>query len=93
MNLMDKLYLNRFVPDNESHLKIKDPKICKEKCDAKYCTYICPAGVYSWDKESERIMIAYEGCVECGTCKYGCLFSNIEWRYPRGGFGVSYKFG
>ena len=93
MNLTDKLYLNRYITDGESHLKIRNPDECLKNCEAKYCTYVCPAGVYHWDEISKRILVTYEACVECGTCKYGCLFENIEWRYPWGGFGVFYKFG
>ncbi|TGE30975.1 4Fe-4S ferredoxin, partial [Desulfosporosinus sp. Sb-LF] len=26
-------------------------------------------------------------------CLIGCPFGNINWKYPRGGFGVSWKNG
>lgn len=93
MNLEDKLFLTRFQPDNQSHLMIKDRDTCAHKCSEKYCTFVCPAKVYDWEEEEQKIHIGYEGCVECGTCRYGCIFDNIEWKYPRGGFGVQYKYG
>lgn len=87
----DKLYLTRFIPDEESHLWIINEDECREKCPDKVCTIFCPAKVYSWEKN--KMHVAYEGCLECGTCKYGCPFDNIGWKNPRGGFGVMYKFG
>jgi len=93
MKVEDKLYWNRYRPDNHSHLEIADPKACLEKCDMKPCTYICPAEVYAWNEEREQIIMAYEGCLECGACLYGCPYSNIDWGNPRGGYGVMYKFG
>lgn len=93
MRIADKLFLNRYQPDSRTHLVIKDREVCLKNCEAKYCTYICPAGIYSWDAEEEKILVAYEGCVECGTCRYGCIFDNIDWKNPRGGFGIMYKFG
>jgi ferredoxin like protein len=91
MNLEDKLYLIRFQPDNRSHIRIKDEHVCLTDCEKKWCTFICPAKVYHW--EEKEIKVAYEGCIECGTCRYGCLFDNIEWENPRGGFGIMYKNG
>ena len=32
-------------------------------------------------------------CIECGTCRILCPYYNVSWKYPRGGFGVAYKFG
>jgi len=88
----DKLFLNRYRTDEKNaHLKIKDPKICAVKCKDKPCTYFCPADVYEWD--GEKIDVKFEGCLECGTCRIGCPFGNISWEYPKGNFGILYKFG
>ena len=92
LTLEDKLYLVKFKPDEESHLKIKDMKVCFEDCDQK-CTAFCPAGVYKLDKVNNTIIINYEECFECGSCRVSCPFGNIEWEYPRGGFGVQYRYG
>ena len=47
------------------------------------CLYICPANVYRAD--DNRISVAYEGCLECGSCRIACPHLNIEWRFPTGG--------
>lgn len=92
MNLDDKLYLVRFNTDKLSHIKIKNPGLC-QKCDDKLCTRVCPAHVYEWDEAEQKLSVGYEGCLECGTCRVACPSQNIEWQYPRGGFGVSWKNG
>ncbi|AOQ22560.1 Ferredoxin-like protein FixX [Moorella thermoacetica] len=92
MRLEDKLFLNRYQTDKHPHLRIKDREVCRH-CEGKPCTFICPARVYVWNEREERIETAYEGCVECGTCRYGCAHDNIDWRNPRGGFGILYKYG
>ena len=89
--LEDKLFLDRVKVDTESHLKIIDGEICKNKCKGQPCLNICPARVYRL--ESDHIVVAYEGCLECGTCRVGCPHLNIEWRFPKGGYGISHKFG
>jgi len=86
----DKLRLDRFVTDKGSHLKIISRDICL-KCAGKPCTIICCVETYRW--EDDRITIRYEGCLECGACRLVCPFGNIDWGYPRGGFGIQYKYG
>jgi len=92
VRLEEKLFLNRYVTDKQVHIKIKDPQVCLQ-CQDKPCTFFCPAGVYLWNEEEKRIEIGYEACVECGTCLYACPYHNIDWRNPRGGFGIMYKYG
>ncbi len=94
--LSEKLFLVRFKTDTESHLKV-NPEKCKV-CKDKSCIYICPAEVYKLAvseanlmDEMENITISYEGCLECGTCRIACEF--IEWKNPKGGYGVCYRFG
>ena len=91
VKIEDKLFLDRFKVDEESHLKIIDGEICKEKCKDQPCLYFCPAYVYRLDHE--RITISHEGCLECGSCRIGCPNLNIEWKFPKGGYGISHKFG
>lgn len=91
MRIEDKLYLIGYnINEEESHLGVSDPEECK-KCLGRPCTYICPVGVYSYDDEEGRLSINYDACVECGTCRIVCSY--ITWKYPKGGFGVQYKFG
>ena len=91
MKIEDKLFLNRFRVDEESHLKILNQQKCLEECKEQSCLYLCPANVYRLEKD--RISVNHEGCLECGSCRIACPHLNIEWRFPRGGYGVSHKFG
>ena len=91
MRIEDKLFLDRFKVDSESHLRIVDGEKCLKQCREQACLYLCPANVYRL--EGDRISVNYEGCLECGSCRIGCRHLNIEWRFPRGGYGVSHKFG
>ncbi|GIM44909.1 ferredoxin [Collibacillus ludicampi] len=86
----DKLFTIRFKVDENSHLIIKDQEVCKN-CATKECNYFCPADVYHW--EGAYTSVAFENCIECGTCRIGCPTYNIEWVYPKGGHGITYKFG
>lgn len=90
----NRLGLVKFKPDSNSHLRIINGEVCRHTCRRKYCTHSCPAQVYRWESEEKVISIAFEGCLECGTCRSGgCPYGNIEMRYPRGGYGVQYRFG
>ncbi len=89
----EKLFKDRFVADEEhSHLRIIDQGVCS-RCKDKPCRNACPAEVYKLSEENGEIQVDYLGCLECGTCRIVCPYSNIEWTYPRGGCGVQYKFG
>ncbi|HEY3276672.1 MAG TPA: 4Fe-4S dicluster domain-containing protein [Syntrophorhabdaceae bacterium] len=87
----DKLFLDRFKVNEEAHIKIIDQGLCNTRCEEEPCLYFCPANVYR--REKDRIVVAYEGCLECGSCRIGCPNLNIEWRYPVGGYGIAHKFG
>ncbi|GMR04587.1 MAG: 4Fe-4S dicluster domain-containing protein [Thermodesulfobacteriota bacterium] len=89
--LAEKLFLLKFEVDKESHL-IVNAELCRE-CEERACLDTCPSGVYSWEEDKKEVTISYEGCLECGTCRIACGEGAIEWRNPRGGFGVSYRFG
>lgn len=52
----------------------------------------CPAGLYKRDDGGVRF--DYAGCLECGTCRILGLGSALEqWEYPRGTFGVEFRYG
>ncbi|MCL4534946.1 MAG: 4Fe-4S dicluster domain-containing protein [Bacteroidetes bacterium] len=92
MKIEEKLFLTSFKPDESaSHLIVRFQEVCASSCEGRPCTSFCPAHVYEW--EGDHISVAYNGCLECGACRIGCPFGNIEWRYPRGGFGVQYRYG
>ncbi|MFQ5949088.1 MAG: ferredoxin family protein [Nitrospiria bacterium] len=93
MRLEDKLFLDKYRVDSESHLKIKDPEVCLQ-CADKQCTLVCPVGVYKWDEGQKKIVVGWENCIEMGACTVACNeFNNIDMIYPRGGYGISYKYG
>lgn len=89
VNVDNKLFLNRWKPDQESHLVVVDDTVCAGKCPGKDCTIFCPARVYEW--RDGRIAVGFEGCLECGACRIACPHNNIQWRYPRGGYGVQFR--
>lgn len=85
------LALNQYTVDKQSsHLRVKDMAVC-HRCADRPCIAICPAAVYEW--EEPQLLVLYEGCLECGACRVVCPSDNIDWSYPRGGFGVSFKNG
>ena len=91
MNLDQKLYTLKYTPDNESHLN-PDQSKCKN-CISRNCTYICPAGVYEWNEEKQELIINFENCLECGACRIACEHKCIDWKYPKGTKGVTFKQG
>jgi len=93
MKIEDKLFLNRYRVDTTPHLQIKDPAVCL-RCAHRQCTLVCPVDVYRWDDGQKKIVVGWENCVETGTCLVACNeFDNIAMTYPRGGFGISYRYG
>ncbi|SHN88264.1 ferredoxin family protein [Desulfitobacterium chlororespirans] len=90
MSLVDKLALNKFqVDEGEPHILI-NYDICKD-CHEKYCLLVCPAGLYS--EQNGAIIVEWAGCLECGTCLALCKKGALDWKYPRGGFGIIYRQG
>jgi len=92
MKIDEKLAVNSFKNDKESHIKITH-SICREKCKIRYCIYVCPGHLYSFNEETNEMFVEFAGCLECGTCKVACIEGAIEWTYPKGEYGVQYRFG
>ena len=91
MNIDDRLAKIKYETDENSHLKV-NINDCRN-CKSKICTTICPANVYKWNSEENRPIINYENCLECGACRIACEKKSLEWQYPKGTKGVTYKFG
>lgn len=91
MNIDKKLYTLKYSPDTESHLKPDNEK-CR-LCENRYCTHICPAEVYEWSEEKQELIVNYENCLECGACRIACEKKAIDWQYPKGTKGVTFKQG
>ena len=89
MTIESRLYSILFQVDRERHITVKT-ELC-EGCIEKWCTCICPAECYKIVEG--RVEFAYEGCLECGACWKVCDKEAIDWKYPRGGFGVCFRYG
>ncbi len=93
MNQFDEqLAVICFQPDEEwQHVLILDDAIC-QKCRAKQCLTFCPSGVFKESTDAKQpLMVLYKQCVECGGCRLIC--DNIDFSYPRGGYGVTFLEG
>ena len=90
INLDEIFDYTSFNIDRDPHI-VLDENICKE-CDQRFCVNACPARCYSWSEEEQKMTFVHDGCLECGTCYVVCDKKAFTlWRYPRGGFGVSYR--
>ncbi|NLO20808.1 MAG: ferredoxin family protein [Syntrophomonadaceae bacterium] len=95
MEAAELLSKNKFNVDEEiAHIEI-DKTICAQ-CREKPCLYVCPVVLYKLDKNGD-ISFDYAGCLECGTCRVVChdIGSKgiVKWVYPRGTFGVNFRYG
>lgn len=90
MRAEEKIALNFYRVDTISHIEIN--KVLCKSCATKICLQICPGSLYTLGREEEP-SVEYAGCLECGSCYLTCPLGAINWRYPRGGFGVQYRFG
>ena len=84
-----KLETTVYKPDPEPHIVIQK-ELCLA-CERRPCTIVCPAQLYVWDVD--QISHNCDGCLECGSCRIICPYDAITWRYPRGGYGVCYRWG
>ena len=82
------LPLVKITPDDQSHITLKNQERCKT-CELQACLYVCPSAVFFWDDVAKKLDILWHRCVECGACEPACP-QNIEYKDPRGGYGVSY---
>jgi len=84
--------LDHYNPNEQEAHIVLDKAICR-KCQEKPCLVVCPAVLYTLDKNGD-INFDYVGCLECGTCRVMCKDKGIiKWEYPLGGFGVNFRFG
>ena len=83
----ERLDLVRFKVDKTPHIRVNTEQ-CKD-CDTTPCVFVSVRRVSS--SYSATRCIFYEHCLECGTCYVACERKAIEWEYPRGGWGVSFR--
>jgi ferredoxin like protein len=86
------LYQNRYLVDSgKVHIKVRPHT--EPTAPLLALLTACPARCYELNDKGQ-VEITADGCVECGTCRViGEASGDIEWNYPRGGYGVSFKFG
>lgn len=90
--LDDLLAFDRYEIDEYSHIEVDESK-CGD-CQRRVCLVVCPAEVYVLNEG--KIRVRYENCLECGACTIACNADGprwVEWRNPRGGYGIVYRFG
>jgi ferredoxin like protein len=78
-----------FTPDSEPTITVT-VEHCPT-CEGRPCVLVCPAGLFNW--EDNRLTIIWEKCLECGACPVVCPYAAIQWRFPREGRGVKYRWG
>jgi ferredoxin like protein len=83
----ERLELVRFKVDKTPHIRLNRENCVG--CDTTACVYVCPAGLF--ELLGGEMHFSYEHCFECGTCYVACDRKAIEWEYPRGGWGVSFR--
>jgi ferredoxin like protein len=88
----EKLFQNRYLVDaGRPHIRVRPHD--KPSAALLSLTRVCPAGCYARNDKGQ-VEITVDGCVECGTCRVvTARTGEVEWNYPRGGYGVLYKFG
>ncbi len=89
INIENLAQMTRFNRDKQAHI-ILNKDLCRT-CSHHACVQACPAKCYTLNTEANRLDVAYENCLECGTCYVICDKKAIDWTYPRGGFGVHYR--
>ncbi len=72
--------------DEIRHIEILDQR----GLPVKALLLLCPMGCYT--TAGEKLLMSYEGCVECGICRVLSSPHQIRWEYPRSGKGIQYRF-
>jgi ferredoxin like protein len=92
VRLEEKLFQNRYLVDEgRPHVCIDAQALAP--ATLKSLASICPAGCWSV-AEDGTAQATLDGCLECGTCRLLAEpGGGIAWNYPRGGYGIVYKFG
>jgi electron-transferring-flavoprotein dehydrogenase len=90
------LAATRHEEDQPVHLKVRDTRICIERCSVEYgnpCTRFCPAAVYEivQDAAGARLQINAANCVHCKACDIKDPYQIIDWTVPEGGAGPNYQ--
>ncbi|HMB30720.1 MAG TPA: 4Fe-4S dicluster domain-containing protein [Desulfohalobiaceae bacterium] len=91
LRIEDKVAITSIKHAQESHIRIQED-LCRQ-CQDKPCIKACPAHLYSYDPQQDKVIVDHTGCLECGTCMIICPLGAVSWNYPDGGYGVYYRYG
>lgn len=92
-SIEDRLFTVKYTDSGEPHIEVAIEGVCEERCDTYECISVCPAEVWKKDEDEEVPTVAYENCLECGSCRIACPYNNVKWEYPENGAGVTFKYG
>jgi len=92
-SIEDRLYANKYTDHEDSHLGVFEDDVCLD-CEVYDCVSVCPANVWRNEgDEGDVPLIAYENCLECGSCRWACPYDNVIWENPPNGSGMTFRFG
>jgi len=89
LSLAERLDLVRRRFADESHIEV-DQEAFRSDPD-RAVLFICPAQVFKLSEDGATCIVNYEDCLECGTCQVARRYTT--WRNPKGGYGVTYRYG
>jgi ferredoxin like protein len=90
-SIEELLGTNKYEVDgDEAHIVVDEDACARCSPGRCACVRACPAGLFKI--VGATMKFDYAGCLECGTCRLVCLQKAIRWDYPRGGFGVEYRY-
>ncbi len=94
LTIEDRLYLTQRKVDSQSHIEVNQEEFRKamQQPGGSRLIKVCPAKVYNLDEATGNCLVAYENCVECGTCQVACR-REAKWDNPNPGFGIVWRFG
>ncbi len=86
MKLEELLQRSVWDVDEERHIEI----LKQEGLRVNALILLCPMGCYSI--AGDKLIMSYEGCVECGTCRVLSRSDQIRWEHPKSGRGIQYRY-
>lgn len=89
LSLAQRLDLVKRKLHDVSHIEV-DQQAFRQDAD-RAVLFICPAQVFKHNAEDDTCIVNYEDCLECGTCQVARRYTT--WNNPKGGYGVTYRFG
>ena len=95
VNVDEMIGVNKYsVDEGGSHIGFTAEDVdALDEAEFLKLVKVCPAALYKIGPDGRK-SFDYAGCLECGTCRIiGEPSGDIELNYPRGGYGVLFKFG